>query len=83
MAEHRIRLDDEDIALIVAALRSRAGMTRGKRRHRCLRLISRLNELRPGNPQWLLDELEQTHEVPSSEIYHALYGDGPHDRARS
>ena len=62
MADHRIRLGDEDIALIVAALHARAAMTRGPRRHRVERLADRLAECSPGNPKWLLDEEGQTHE---------------------
>lgn len=60
--DHRVRLTDEDLALIVAALRSRAAMTSKLRRHRVERLASRLAEMSRGNPKWLLDEYEQTHE---------------------
>ena len=59
---HRIRLTDEDLALIVAALRARAAMTRGMRRHRVERLAERLAEGGIGNPKWRIDELGQTHE---------------------
>jgi hypothetical protein len=62
MSDHRIRLGDEDIALIIAALRSRAAMTSGPRRHRIERLASRLAEGRRGNPKLILGEYEQTHE---------------------
>jgi hypothetical protein len=62
MADHRIRLTDEDLALIVAALRARAAMTRGLRRHRVERLAERLLELAPGNPKWRIEEWSQTHE---------------------
>jgi len=62
MADHRIRLTDEDIALIVAALRARAAMTRGMRAHRVARLADRLGEGMRGNPKWILDEYGQTHE---------------------
>lgn len=62
MGDHRIRLSDEDIALIVAALRSRAAMTSGLRRHRIERLATRLAEGQRGNPKWILDEALQTHE---------------------
>ena len=62
MKDRRVRLTDEDIALIVAALRSRAAMTRGLRRHRVERLAERLAEGGRGNPRWRLDELGQTHE---------------------
>ena len=62
MAEHRIRLTDEDLGLIVAALRARRAMTATLRQHRVDRLIDRLSELDPGNPKWRLDEFGQTHE---------------------
>jgi len=62
MADHRIRLTDEDLDLIVAALRARAAMTRSLRRHRIERLAERLAELAPGNPKWRIDEMGQTHE---------------------
>lgn len=60
--DHRVRLSDDDIALIVAALRSRAAMTRSLRRHRIERLASRLAEGVRGNPKFILGEFEQTHE---------------------
>ena len=62
MADHRIRLSDEDLALIIAALRSRAAMTRGLRRHRVERLVERLADGQRGNPKWVLTEDSQTHE---------------------
>ena len=62
MSDHRIRLSDDDLALIVAALNARAAMTKGMRRHRIQRLASRLSEGQRGNPKWRLDEYEQTHE---------------------
>ena len=62
VAIHRLRLSDEDVLLITAALRSRAAMTRGLRRHRVERLAARLEEATPGNPKWILDEFSQTHE---------------------
>jgi hypothetical protein len=62
MYDHRIRLSDDDIALLVAALRARAAMTRGLRNHRVERLATRLAELSPGNPKWRIDEEGQTHE---------------------
>jgi hypothetical protein len=62
MADHRIRLTDEDLALICAALRARAAMTRGMRRHRIERLAERLADLEPGNPKWRIGEYPQTHE---------------------
>lgn len=62
VSDHRIRLSDDDLGLIVSALRSRAAMTRGMRRHRVERLASRLSDLAPGNPRWRIDDNEQTHE---------------------
>jgi hypothetical protein len=62
MTDHRVRLADEDIALIVAALKSRRAMARGLREHRVDRLVARLSEMTRGNPKWLLDESGQTHE---------------------
>jgi len=62
MRTHRVRLTDEDVDLIVAALHARAAMTRGLRRHRIERLATRLAEGGSGNPKWRLGELEQTHE---------------------
>lgn len=67
MAPHRISLSDEDLALIVSALRARAAMTRGLRRHRVERLATRLAEGSRGNPKWRLDEEEQTHEEEMDE----------------
>lgn len=67
MSDHRIRLTDEDIALIVAALRARAAMTSTLRRHRIERLATRLAEGQRGNPKWLIDELGQTHEKDLAE----------------
>jgi hypothetical protein len=60
--DHRIRLSDDDITLVVAALRARAAMTRGMRRHRIERLATRLAEGTRGNPKLSLGEYEQTHE---------------------
>lgn len=62
MADHRIRLTDDDILLILAALRARRAMMRGLREHRIDRLIARLSEGVRGNPKWIIDEFGQTHE---------------------
>jgi hypothetical protein len=62
MSEHRVRLSTEDIELIVRALRARAAMTTGLRRHRVERLAERLAEGGRGNPKWRLAEDTQTHE---------------------
>ncbi len=60
--DHRVRLTDNDLALIVSALRARAAMTTKLRRHRVERLAERLAEMTPGNPKWVLDEFGQTRE---------------------
>ena len=62
MKDHRIRLTDEDIALILSSLRARRAMSQGLREHRIDRLIARLAEGSTGNPKYTLGELEQTHE---------------------
>lgn|GEM_PF-3636258 len=62
VSDHRVRLTDDDLALIVSALRARAAMTRGLRRHRIERLAARLAEGGRGNPKLILGEFEQTHE---------------------
>jgi hypothetical protein len=62
MPDHRIRLSEDDIMLIIAALKSRRAMAQGLREHRIDRLIARLGEGRRGNPKLTLGEIEQTHE---------------------
>lgn len=62
MADKRVRLSPEDTDLIVAALRARAAMTGGLRRHRIERLAERLAEGVRGNPKWIHSKLAQTHE---------------------
>jgi hypothetical protein len=62
MADHRVRLTDEDIALIVAALRARAAMAGPMRAHRIERLAVRIAENTRGNPKWMHGEEQQTHE---------------------
>lgn len=62
VSDHRIRLSDDDIILICAALRARAAMAGPMRRHRIERLAARLDQGLPGNPKWRLDEFGQTHE---------------------
>jgi hypothetical protein len=62
MADHRVRLADGDVELIIAALRARAAMAGPMRAHRITRLAGRLGEGGRGNPKWRLGELEQTHE---------------------
>lgn len=62
VSDHRIRLSTEDTILIVAALRARAAMTTGMRRHRIERLATRLAECERGNPKFSYGDYEQTHE---------------------
>ncbi len=62
MGDHRIRLTTDDLTLICAALRARAAMTTGMRRHRIERLATRLAECERGNPKFSYGEFEQTHE---------------------
>lgn len=52
MAEHRVRLTDSDAELIVAALHARLAMAGPTRAIRIRRLINRLSDLEPGNPNW-------------------------------
>ena len=63
MAEHRVRLTDEDVALIVSALRARTAGISGKRRRRTIWLAGRLENMSPGNPH--LNE-ERPREAPSA-----------------
>ena len=62
MSEHRVRLSDDDLDLIISALRARRAMTAGARQHRIERLEARLAERSRGNPKFSLGEYEQTHE---------------------
>ena len=66
MGDRRIRLTDDDIALIVSALRARAAMTSGARAHRIRRLAERLGEGGIGNPQWRLGSDSQAHETQAT-----------------
>ena len=51
MPDHRIRLNDEDLDLVVAALYARAAALSPKSRQRVLRLAERLAECAPGSPK--------------------------------
>jgi len=64
MADHRIRLTDDDIMLITAALRARNAALKegGANHHRLNRLLARLEDGQVGNPQWVLDAESQRHE---------------------
>jgi len=68
MGDHRIRLNDSDIVLIVSALKARAAMAGPLRRHRIERLAARLAEGVRGNPKFILGEYEQTHEEDLDDI---------------
>jgi hypothetical protein len=68
MSDRRIRLTDDDIDLIVAALRARNAAVSAIRKHRCLRLAARLAEGGRGNPKLRLGEYEQTHEEELDDI---------------
>jgi hypothetical protein len=52
MRQHRVRLTDDELSLVVSALRARLAMMRGARRQWASRLIERLDEGVPGNPSW-------------------------------
>lgn len=65
MSEHRLRLTNDDLDLIVSALRARMAMTSGARRHRAERLAERLADIGRGNPKWRLEALSQAHEDPA------------------
>lgn len=56
MGDHRIRLDDEEVLLVVGALLSRAAGVSDERRKRILKLASRLAEGVRGNPNWILGD---------------------------
>lgn len=62
MNDHRVRLDDQECALIVAALNARMPMMRGVRRARAQRLVERLTDMESGNPNFkygmFLDRVE-------------------------
>jgi hypothetical protein len=61
VAVHRVRLTDEDIELVIAALWARAAMAGPLRRHRIVRLAKRLSQMSTGNPVWTLGK-DQVHE---------------------
>src|SRR6266699_2804707 len=51
MKDHRIRLTNDDLSIITAALRARHSMARGTRRQRILELLDRLQDVGSGNPR--------------------------------
>jgi hypothetical protein len=62
MKDRRVRLSTEDTDLIVSALRARAAMAKGMRRHRIERLAERLADPGRGNPKLRFSEDTQAHE---------------------
>lgn len=57
MKDHRVRLDDREVLLVLNALRARyAGLKTDARREETWRLYERLLEGLPGNPNWRLGE---------------------------
>lgn len=72
MTDHRIRLTDSDLALIVASLRARAaGLSEGSSRwHEARRLAERLAEGGRGNPVQRLGDHQRKAIAP-------LTGQGP------
>ena len=52
MKDHRVRLDDSELALAAAALRARAAGVGVGTAMRCLALAQRLEECGPGNPYY-------------------------------
>lgn len=61
--DHRIRLTDEDLDVINAALRARLAMARGIRARHIERLLHRLDEVRPGNPRWIHEDSAELRQV--------------------
>jgi hypothetical protein len=57
--QHRIRLSDRDLDLIVASLRARLAMMGRARREEAEKLIARLEDVAPGNPAWRLGETQE------------------------
>jgi hypothetical protein len=52
MKQHRARLTDKETGLILSALRARLAMAGKQTRRDIERLIERLEEMEPGNPEW-------------------------------
>jgi len=50
--DHRVRLTDTDLDVIVSALRARLSGVGDLRREYIERLVLRLEEMTPGNPNW-------------------------------
>jgi hypothetical protein len=56
MSDHRVRLNDRELALVVAALRARIAGLGEERANEVAKLANRLSEGKPGNPTWILQE---------------------------
>jgi hypothetical protein len=54
MADHRVRLDDDERDLVVSALRARIRGVGPKTAAKLARLAERIAEGRPGNPNMIL-----------------------------
>jgi len=65
MTDHRIRLTDDDIVLIVASLQARRASSGETRQHEIDRLVTRLCHGRPGNPKLIFDAESQEHATTS------------------
>jgi hypothetical protein len=52
--DHRVRLTDDDLDLIVSALKARVAMAGPERAARIGRLVHRLTERVPGNPDFTI-----------------------------
>lgn len=54
MKDHRIRLDDRELELVISALRARVAGVGADTGRECQRLADRLIERAQGNPDWIL-----------------------------
>lgn len=69
MNDHRIRLDDYELDLIVSALRARRAMVKNPgKRGNLESLILRLADRQPGNPSWRSLASAQLRDVASSTL---------------
>lgn len=53
MGDHRVRLNDVELDLIVGALRARAAGLSARKAIQLLSLANRLETMAPGNPEWV------------------------------
>jgi len=54
MKDHRVRLNDRELELVITALRARIAGVGADMGRECQRLAERLNEGAQGNPDWIL-----------------------------